>query len=72
MWKYAGVQNGLIRGIESSITHFGITSECPFAKGLMSRKEKTFSVSMSLKEGISPFIILQKMQEAREVDMSDK
>lgn len=55
---------------QRGITHFGITSECPFARGLMSRKDSTFSVSTSLKEGISPFIILQKMQEAREVDIT--
>lgn len=34
--------------------HLGMIRACPFESGPMSRKEKTFSVSISLKLGISP------------------
>src|SRR5690348_1176528 len=44
-----------------SIYFFGITNVCPTAIGEISRKEKKFSFSAILKEGILPLIIAEKM-----------
>jgi len=45
--------------------YLGMTRAWPRLRGLMSRKASVLSLSKSLKQGISPLMILQKMHDAR-------
>ena len=46
------------------LSTFGMTSVWPLLSGPTSRNARDFDVSSTLKLGISPLMILQKIQEA--------
>lgn len=50
--------------LQPQIFTFGITRQWPLDKGEMSMNAKDLAVSISLKLGMSPLMILQKIQPA--------
>ena len=49
-----GCSRSAIADLGESLIRLGILTACPKLSGLMSRKAKVFSLSKSLKQGISP------------------